>query len=98
MQGFISSLHYNHTNKTYFSVAKARPFSRIMQGAKDMVRDALPIKCVEAVFLALLLTCGWTELDRVPVGFKTCVGGRVYRYVVTLPCRVWTLECVQAKL
>jgi hypothetical protein len=27
--------------------------------AKQIMRDALPIKCVEAVFLALHLTMGW---------------------------------------
>ena len=43
------------------------------------MRQGLPIKCVEAVFLALLLTAGWNDLDRIPVGFKTCVAGHVYR-------------------
>lgn len=38
--------------------------------ARSMLRVPLPIKCVEAAFLGLLLTGGW-PLDRVPLGFKS---------------------------
>ena len=82
MQAYISSLHYNHTAANYFSVSKRRPYCLLMHTAKDMVKDALPIKCVEAVFLALLLTSSWHDLHRVPLGFKTRVGRRVYRYTL----------------
>ena len=81
LQAYISSLHYNHTAANYFSVSKRRPYCLLMHTAKDMVKDALPIKCVEAVFLALLLTSSWHDLHRVPLGFKTRVGRRVYRYI-----------------
>eukprot|EP00959_Pyramimonas_sp_CCMP1952_P267862 5600442-Pyramimonas_sp.AAC.1 len=46
------------------------------------MRRSLPIKCLEAVFLGLYLTAGMEELDRTPVGFKTEVGGHVYRHIV----------------
>jgi hypothetical protein len=39
--------------------------------ARDILREPLPIKCVEATFVALLVTCGWRDLDRVAVGFKS---------------------------
>ena len=79
MQAYISSLQYNHTATSYFNLSKRRPYCLLMHTAKDMVKDALPIKCVEAVFLALLLTSSWHDLHRVPLGFKTRVGSRVYR-------------------
>ena len=46
------------------------------------MRDALPIRCLEAVFLALHLTQGMQELDRFPVSFKSTVAGQVYRHIV----------------
>jgi hypothetical protein len=48
----------------------------------QIVRDALPIRCLEAVFLALHLTQGMTELDRYPVSFKSTVAGNTYRHIV----------------
>ena len=79
MQEYITAFQYNHTANTYFDQNKQRPLCRILSTARDIVRQGLPIKCVEAVFLALLLTAGWNDLDRIPVGFKTCVAGHVYR-------------------
>jgi hypothetical protein len=43
-----------------------------------------PIKCVEAVFLALYLTAGVPEVERIPLGFKTEIGGQVYQHIVLL--------------
>lgn len=47
-------------------------------------QESLPIRCIEAVFLGLLLTTGWEDLLRVPVGFKTSVGRNVYRHIVLI--------------
>ena len=71
LQNFISSFEYNFTHEQYFNVRKDRPLGRIMDTAKKITRDALPIKCVEAVFLGLYLTCDMEDLDRIPVGFKS---------------------------
>ena len=46
------------------------------------MRDALPIRCLEAVFLALHLTQGMQELDRYPVSFKSTVAGNTYRHII----------------
>ena len=88
-QAFIDALQYNHTSETYFSVDKNRPLHRIIDTGRRIARDALPIKCVEATFLALHLTAGWTDVDRVPAAFKTRVVGpdgvpRCHRHIVLL--------------
>ena len=88
-QAFIDALQYNHTSETYFSVDKNRPLHRILDTGRRIARDALPIKCVEATFLALHLTEGWTDVDRVPTAFKTSVVGpdgvpRCHRHIVLL--------------
>jgi hypothetical protein len=72
-QGIISSLQYNHAHGYYYDVSKARPLSAILATAAAILLDPLPIKCIEAVFLGLLLTQNWLqgELQRMPVGFKS---------------------------
>ena len=75
-QAFISGFAYNHTRGQYYDVNKARPLASLLATAASVVRRALPIKCVEATFLALLLTQGDEALDRVPVSFKSLVEGK----------------------
>eukprot|EP00798_Chlamydomonas_sp_ICE-L_P014804 gene14804-20859_t len=56
LQKVISSIHYNHENGYMYNVSKDRHFSRIMDTSREILREALPIKCIEAVFLGGL-TC-----------------------------------------
>lgn len=44
--------------------------------------QALPIQCVEAVFLAIHFTHGLLDVDRIPVSFKSSVGGHMFRHIV----------------
>jgi hypothetical protein len=48
-----------------------------MDTCRDVLRQGLPIKCIEAAFLGMYLTAGLTELSRFPVGFKSQAGGQV---------------------
>ena len=50
--------------------------------AKDIIREALPIQCVEAVFLACYLTAEMKEVERFPLSFKSNMGGRMFRHIV----------------
>jgi len=63
-------------------VRKQRPMSRILETAREITRLSLPIKCVEAVFLAAYLTQGQRELERVPLSFKSSVDGQTYKHIV----------------
>lgn len=47
-----------------------------MNTARKIVRDCMPIRCVEAVFLALYITAGIKKLNRFPLSFKTEVALR----------------------
>ncbi|KAG8459878.1 hypothetical protein KFE25_010927 [Diacronema lutheri] len=82
VQAFIERLGYNYTGTDYFDVRKNRPFARVLETARLIVRTALPIKCVEAVFVAVLLTQELSELERVPFAFKSRVDGRVAKHIV----------------
>lgn len=57
------------TGKTQLKPASSqqdRPLGRIHDTARQMLREGLPIKCVEAVFLALYLTAEMEDIDRIP--------------------------------
>lgn len=62
--------------------SQERQLCRIMDTAREVLREALPIKCIEAVFLGALLTNEWDEADRLPVGFKSKCAGNTYRHIV----------------
>jgi hypothetical protein len=51
-----------------------------MDTAREVLREALPIKCIEAVFLGALLTAGWEGTARMPLGFKSGVNGETHRH------------------
>lgn len=82
IQKYMSDLQYNHTGTQFFEIRKDRPISGLMDAAKDMIKEALPIKCLEAVILGLYLTSGIQMLDRFMISFTTCFNGNTYRHVV----------------
>jgi hypothetical protein len=77
---------YNHTDQNYFNVNKERPYGVIMASARDVTRECLPIKCMEAVMLALLLTNSIPAhaILRLPLRFKTKLEGHTFRYAIQL--------------
>ena len=46
------------------------------------MKEALPIQCLEAVFLGCYLTAGMKEVQRIPVSFKSEVDGHIFRHIV----------------
>jgi len=46
-------LNYNHTGTQLFEIKKYRPLAGLMDKAKEMIKEALPIKCLEAAILAM---------------------------------------------
>jgi hypothetical protein len=82
MQAYIEKLSYNFTGVDYFDVRKHRAVSRILDTGRQVTKQALPIKCVEAVFVAISLTQGLRELERVPFSFRSQVGGITYKHIV----------------
>lgn len=82
VQSYIEKLSYNFTGVNYFDVRKQRPLGRILETAREITRQALPIKCVEAVFVAAYLTQGFKELERIPISFKSQIDGQTYKHIV----------------
>ncbi|XP_053165822.1 tubulinyl-Tyr carboxypeptidase 2 isoform X5 [Hemicordylus capensis] len=53
IQNFMKMLQYNHTGTQFFEIRKSRPLSGLMETAREMTRESLPIKCLEAVILGM---------------------------------------------
>ncbi|KAG6964594.1 hypothetical protein JG687_00005875 [Phytophthora cactorum] len=82
IQSLITSLEYNYTGTLYFDVNKNRSFKSIVNTAKEILKEGLPIQCLEAVFLGAYLTAGLTNLERFPISFKTTAGRSTHRHIV----------------
>ncbi|KAM6336213.1 tubulinyl-Tyr carboxypeptidase 1 isoform 2-T3 [Podargus strigoides] len=82
IQRYIRELQYNHTGTQFFEIKKSRPLTGLMDLAKEMTKEALPIKCLEAVILGIYLTNNMTTLDRFPISFKTHFSGNYFRHIV----------------
>ncbi|RLN97389.1 hypothetical protein BBJ28_00008820 [Nothophytophthora sp. Chile5] len=78
----LSSSRYNYTGTLYFDVNKNRSFKSIVNTAKEILKEALPIQCLEAVFLAAYLTAGLSHLERFPISFKTKAGSSTHRHII----------------
>ncbi|XP_062617576.1 tubulinyl-Tyr carboxypeptidase 2-like isoform X2 [Saccostrea cucullata] len=82
IQNYMRTLQYNHTGTQFFEIRKNRPVSGLLESAKEMIKESLPIKCLEAVILGIYLTNGFLGVERFPLSFKSVFGGNVHRHVV----------------
>ncbi|XP_066550809.1 tubulinyl-Tyr carboxypeptidase 1 [Amia ocellicauda] len=82
IQRYIRDLQYNHTGTQFFEIKKSRPLTALMDIAKEMIRESLPIKCLEAVILGIYLTNSMPGVERFPLSFKTQFSGNYFRHIV----------------
>ncbi|XP_003357637.2 tubulinyl-Tyr carboxypeptidase 2 [Phacochoerus africanus] len=82
IQNYMKTLQYNHTGTQFFEIRKMRPLSGLMETAKEMTRESLPIKCLEAVILGIYFTNGQPSIERFPISFKTYFSGNYFHHVV----------------
>ncbi|CAD5125597.1 DgyrCDS13798 [Dimorphilus gyrociliatus] len=55
VQRYMKELHYNFTDTQSFDVGKYRPITGLMNLAKEMIKESLPIKCLEATLCSLII-------------------------------------------
>uniref|UniRef100_A0A672G530 Vasohibin 1 n=1 Tax=Salarias fasciatus TaxID=181472 RepID=A0A672G530_SALFA len=82
IQKYIRELQYNHTGTQFFEIKKSRPLTALMDIAKEMTREALPIKCLEAVILGIHLTNSLPGVERFPLSFKSHFSGNHFYHIV----------------
>ncbi|EGD76417.1 hypothetical protein PTSG_07536 [Salpingoeca rosetta] len=81
-QRFLWRLQYNHTGMQFFPVKKYLPLTRLMELGRLICRTCLPIKCLEAVIVALYLLLPFENLHRIPISFKSRFCGHTYQHIV----------------
>jgi len=82
IRDYFYTLQYNHVGTQLFDISKASGFSRLMDKAKFMIRSSLPIKCLEAVVIAMFLTSFIPKLTRFPITFKSVSNGQAFYHIV----------------
>ena len=82
IQKFISAFQYNYSGSPFVRMQKNRGMKHVSSCAKQIISAALPIQCVEAVFLACFLTADLLAVDRIPLSFKSKMDGNTYRHIV----------------
>uniref|UniRef100_A0A4W4HL92 Vasohibin 2 n=1 Tax=Electrophorus electricus TaxID=8005 RepID=A0A4W4HL92_ELEEL len=82
VQNYMKNLQYNHTGTQFFEIRKTRPLCGLMETAREMIRESLPIKCLEAVILGIYLTNSLASVERFPISFKTQFLGHHFHHVV----------------
>lgn len=82
IQNFISSFQYNYTGQPFIRLNRSLGMIHITASAKKLIEVALPIQCVEAVFLGCVLSADIDGLDRIPLSFKSKLRDHVHRHIV----------------
>lgn len=62
---YMTTLTYNHTGTQFFETKPNSSMITLMETAKCMIREAIPIKCMEAVVLSIYLTNGVPCLGKI---------------------------------
>jgi len=65
-----------------YYIDKGAPLLALHKTAKEMIKCALPIKCLEAVILSIYLTNEVVGLDRFTITFKSVQNGLTYYHTV----------------
>ncbi|EKX34645.1 hypothetical protein GUITHDRAFT_80379 [Guillardia theta CCMP2712] len=85
IQKYIEGFEYNFTGENFFNVKGVRQnqsLFRVLEVAKRVIRECLPIKCVEAVYLGIYLTQTMSDIERLPVIFNSEIDGHKYGHIV----------------
>ena len=64
IQRYISAFEYNFTGRTFVSLRRDKGMRHLVYTAKVLMRECLPIQCVEALFIGVHLTNGFTDVSR----------------------------------
>ena len=63
IQRYISAFEYNYTGRTYVPLRRDKGMRHLVYSAKVLMRECLPIQCVEALFIGVQLTNGVEEVS-----------------------------------
>lgn len=84
VQNFINEFEYNYTGIVFFTTKRNRGMKHLVYTAKLIMKEALPIKCVESVFLGVHLTNGIKGVRRFVVTFRRLTQLRIRYYHINI--------------
>lgn len=76
-----TSLQYNYLESTFWTVKKSLPYRELFKIGAEIISLSLPIKCLEAVVVALYLTSNMPCV-RIAMSFKSISNEKPYRHIV----------------
>ena len=82
IQTYIEEFEYNYSGKPFLKLNKAGGAKHLQTSALELIRMALPIQCVEALFIGCWLSKDMLAVDRLPLSFKSIFQGNVHRHIV----------------
>ena len=82
IQTYIEEFEYNYSGKPFLKLNKAGGAKHLQTSALELIRMALPIQCVEALFIGCWLSKDMHAVDRLPLSFKSIFQGNVHRHIV----------------
>lgn len=82
IQSFINAFRYNYTSCPFVKPKKTGGARHMLETYQQLLDFSLPIQCVEAVFIASILTAPYSEVVRIPLSFESKCGGQVYKHIV----------------
>lgn len=83
IQKYIEEFEYNYSGKPFFRMWRNGGSFHVKSVANEIMTTGLPIQCVEAVFIAALLTSEMEDITRIPLNFKSKFKGEsVHRHIV----------------
>lgn len=82
IQKYVSAFEYNHTGATFIKLKKTGGTLHMKEVVDKITTYGVPIQCVEAVFIAGVLTAGWENVFRFPISFKSKYETHIHRHIV----------------
>uniref|UniRef100_A0A8C8VDX7 Vasohibin 1 n=1 Tax=Pelusios castaneus TaxID=367368 RepID=A0A8C8VDX7_9SAUR len=79
---FLKSFLLSHLSFLSLTLQPALHICHMGTQFTKMTKEALPIKCLEAVILGIYLTNSMPTLERFPISFKTHFSGNYFRHIV----------------
>jgi hypothetical protein len=82
IQNFINSLEYNYTGIHFVKPKKSGGMLHLVEVFNEIIFFGCPIQCVEAVFLAIVLSSQYEQAMRIPLCFESKCDGFTHLHIV----------------
>lgn len=82
IQTYINSFTYNMSGILYYRPKQNRGALHLVEMFEEVKARGLPIQCVEAVFIAAVLSAPYLDVLRIPISFESKCNGNIYKHII----------------